>query len=155
MVWTRRFDSPVVSLSAMDLRVAAYAVISDERGLLLAHWNEDGRTGWTLPGGGIEPGEAPGDAVVREVEEETGYAAVVDELLGIDSRVIAAERRLEHGRGPLHLLRVVYRAHISAGELRHEAQGTTDMAGWFSLDEIDDLDRVGLVDVGRTFAGLY
>jgi 8-oxo-dGTP pyrophosphatase MutT (NUDIX family) len=138
----------------MDLRVAAYAVISDERGLLLAHWNEEGRTGWTLPGGGIEPGEAPVDAVVREVEEETGYAAAADELLGIDSRVIPPEHRLENGRGPLHLLRVVYRAHITGGELRHEAHGTTDMAGWFALGEVDDLDRVGLVDVGRTFAGL-
>jgi 8-oxo-dGTP diphosphatase len=141
-------------LSAVDLRVAAYAVIADERGLLLAHWNEEGRTGWTLPGGGIEPGEAPADAVVREVDEETGYAAAVDELLGIDSRVIAPERRLQPARGPLHLLRVVYRAHVTGGELRHEAQGTTDMAAWFPLNAIDDLDRVGLVDVGRTFAGL-
>ena len=138
----------------MDLRVAAYAVICDERGLLLAHWNEQGRTGWTLPGGGIEPGEAPADAVVREVDEETGYTAAVDDLLGIDSRVIAPQRRLERGRGPLHLLRVVYRAHVIAGALRHEADGTTDMAAWFSLEEVDDLDRVGLVDIGRALAGL-
>ena len=28
---------------------------------------------WVLPGGGIEPNESPEQAVVREVEEETGY----------------------------------------------------------------------------------
>ena len=41
----------------MDIRVAAYAVIVDDRGMLLSHWNEGGYSGWTLPGGGIDPGE--------------------------------------------------------------------------------------------------
>ena len=138
----------------MDLRVAAYAVIADERGLLLAHWNELGRTGWTLPGGGIEPGEAPAHAVVREVDEETGYAVVVDELLGIDSRVVSPERRLAPSTEPLHVLRIVYRAHTVGGALRDELAGTTDMAAWFSLGEVDDLERISLVDIGRTLAGL-
>ena len=141
-------------MSPVDTRVAAYAVIVEPRGMLLAHWNEEGRTGWTLPGGGIDPGEDPADAAVREVLEETGYDAVLDELLGIDSHVVPAEHRIRAGRGPLHALRVVYRAHVVGGALRDEVGGTTDTAAWVPLDQVDGLDRVGLVDVGRAFAGL-
>ena len=67
----------------MDLRVAAYAVIVDEDDrLLLAHWNEGRRGAWTMPGGGLEPGEEPERAARREVREETGYRVAIEELLG-------------------------------------------------------------------------
>lgn len=137
----------------MDIRVAAYAVIVDEGRILLAHWNEGGHSGWTLPGGGIDPGEDPIDAVRREVDEETGYMAEVGELLGIDSRVIPAARRIGGANAPLHTLRIVYRAQLTGGELRNEIDGSTDEAAWFALDEIPQR-RVKLVDVALEFAGL-
>ena len=63
------------------------------------------------PGGGLEPGEDPEHAARREVREETGYRVAVGELLGIHSRVIPAGRRLTtDATGPLHALRIVYRA---------------------------------------------
>ena len=37
---------------------------------------------WELPGGAVEPGEAPEEAVVREVKEETGLEVRIDRLLG-------------------------------------------------------------------------
>lgn len=36
---------------------------------------------WTLPGGGVESGETPHEAVVREVKEETGLDARVRRFL--------------------------------------------------------------------------
>jgi 8-oxo-dGTP diphosphatase len=137
----------------MDIRVAAYGVIVDEGRILLAHWRENGRSGWTLPGGGIDPGEDPVDAVVREIAEETGYAAEAGELLGIDSYVVPAEHRFVVDAGPLHALRIVYRARVVSGSLTNEIDGSTDEAAWFELDSIPSR-RVELVNVALRMAGL-
>lgn len=131
----------------MDLRIAAYGVIVDAGRLLLSHWNEHGRNGWTLPGGGIEGDEHPVEAARREIREETGYDAEIDELLGVDRIVIPAERRHRDG-DDLYALRIVYRAHVVGGELQNEVAGSSDEARWFDLGEVASLKRVSLVDVG-------
>ena len=137
----------------MDIRIAAYGVILDGDRMLLAHWNEGGRSGWTLPGGGIDPGEDPVDAVVREIAEETGYRAGAGDLLGIDSKVIPAEARFVPDAGPLHALRIVYRATVLGGTLTNERDGSTDEARWFPLDTLPNR-RVELVDIALRMAGL-
>jgi len=129
----------------MDTRIAAYGVIERDGLILLSHWTEGGR--WTLPGGGVEPGEDPADTAVREIFEETGYTARLGGLLGIDSFVIPAAERI-HGTVALHSIQIIYAASIVGGELVHEADGSSDEARWFTLDEIAALPRVRHVDVG-------
>jgi 8-oxo-dGTP diphosphatase len=132
------------------LRVAAYAVCVRDGRILLARWVAgDGSRRWTLPGGGMEHGEDPYDTVVREAEEETGYAVQPLTLLGVDSELRPHPRRPSTTAG-FHGLRIVYEARITGGELRYETNGSTDMAAWHDLDEVSALDRVGLVDVGLT-----
>ena len=139
----------------MDVRVAAYAIVVDpDDRILLAHWNEGRRAAWTLPGGGLEDGEEPERAVRREVREETGYRVVVEDLLGIHSRVIPASRRLSESDQALHTLRIVYRARVAGGRLRNEVSGSTDRAEWFALPRVRGLQRVNLVDIGLGMAGL-
>ena len=130
-----------------DVRVGAYAVIVRDGRILLAHWNQGGHSGWTLPGGGLELLEDAPTAAVREVFEETGYHVRLDGLLGVDSHFIPPERRM-HGTRTLHGLRVLYRAEIVGGSLTTEVDGTTDGAAWFDLADVPALDTVGLVDVG-------
>jgi 8-oxo-dGTP pyrophosphatase MutT (NUDIX family) len=38
---------------------------------------------WSLPAGAIEPGEAPAEAVIREVWEETGLSVVPKKVVGV------------------------------------------------------------------------
>ena len=63
----------------MQERVCA-AIIRDGHILMVRH-RHDGRDYWTLPGGGVEPGEHPDRAVAREVYEEVGLHGTVECLL--------------------------------------------------------------------------
>lgn len=50
---------------------AAGGVVRDAQGRVLLQQRSDNQR-WSLPGGAMDPGESPADAVVREVWEETG-----------------------------------------------------------------------------------
>jgi 8-oxo-dGTP diphosphatase len=135
----------VVSSLLLDVRIAAYGVIVNEGELLLTHWNEEGRTGWTLPGGGLEDYETAEDAAIREIREETGYDAELVTLLGIDSRFVKPADRWEpNGRG-FHALRIIYVARIVGGVLTLEIGGSSDEARWVPLDQVAELPTVSLV----------
>jgi 8-oxo-dGTP pyrophosphatase MutT (NUDIX family) len=61
------------------VRAAGGVVVRD--GLIAVVWREK-RQDWTLPKGKLEAGEDDAAAAVREVEEETGWAAQIDADLG-------------------------------------------------------------------------
>jgi 8-oxo-dGTP diphosphatase len=54
--------------------VGALGAVTDSRGRLLFVAQQKGPFGghWLLPGGGVEPGESAEEAIVREIQEETG-----------------------------------------------------------------------------------
>ncbi len=65
-----------------ELRKSARVVLENERGeIALQHLTEYGY--YKLPGGGIEAGESPEEAAVREVREEVGAQATIVRPLGI------------------------------------------------------------------------
>jgi 8-oxo-dGTP diphosphatase len=68
----------------MQFAAGAYAVILDDIGQVLFCHRRDCDF-WNLPGGGVESGEAPWQAVVREVREEVGLEVEVARLAGLYS----------------------------------------------------------------------
>ncbi|MGE0431822.1 MAG: NUDIX domain-containing protein [Planctomycetota bacterium] len=56
------------------------ALIRGDRILMVRHAH-DGRSYWTLPGGGVEAGESLAAAACREVHEETGLIVTATRVL--------------------------------------------------------------------------
>jgi ADP-ribose pyrophosphatase YjhB (NUDIX family) len=137
----------------MSFRLAAYAVcIEGGRVLLARHVPPRGESNWTLPGGRVEHAEDPFDAVIREIAEETGCDAVVERLLGVDSRVIPAAERAIPG-GPEHQnVGVFYQVRITGGQLRPEPNGEIAESVWTPIPDVACLRRSSLVDVGLALA---
>jgi 8-oxo-dGTP diphosphatase len=131
-------------------RVSAYAVCVDEAGRVLLCRIAPGYTvgfdgWWTLPGGGLDHGEDPRDGALRELTEETGLIGRVEDLLDVDSwhviySNLAGEPEDYHG------IRILYRCSVIGGDLRDEADGSTDTCRWFARLELP-ADR--LVDIAE------
>jgi len=118
-------------------RLAAYAVVVRGERMLLVRLSEQTPYpgAWTLPGGGVDFGEAPRDAVLRELHEETGLTGSVEALLGVHS---AVREPSDQGPDVLHAVRIVYRVHVDAdGPLTiHDVGGSSDGVEWVDLAEV-------------------
>lgn len=117
-------------------RVGAYAICLDDADrILLCRLEPSIAPGkvWTLPGGGLDFGESPVSAVVRELTEESGYVGEVVDLVDVSDRLFTDG--IESGAGSrLHAIRIVYLVRIVGGELRDEIGGSTDTCAWFTLE---------------------
>ncbi len=104
-------------------RAGAFATITNERDeILLCHRRDLDL--WNLPGGSVEAGESPCEAVVREVREETGVEADVVRLASVSWK----PRRKEF------LFQFVCR--IVAGELCTTEE--SDAFQYFPLEELPE-----------------
>ena len=130
-------------------RVAAYAVILRVRPgsaggqeILLSRLAERITSDelWTLPGGGLDHGEDPRDAVLREVREETGLDAQVGETARLYSAHLPGVWR-DGRRVDAHALRIVYDGWVApdAPEPRVvEVDGSTSEAAWHPVADVVD-----------------
>lgn len=65
--------------------VVVSAAIFDAQNRILCVRQNYGGGNWALPGGGMESGESPTEALEREILEETGYSATIGHLIGLYS----------------------------------------------------------------------
>lgn len=113
------------------LRLAAYALLpstrpdgrTDDRVVLVEASRRSDLAGhWFLPGGGVDHGEHPDDAVVREVGEETGLQVRV---LGV-RQALTDVLDLPHRGVQVHTVRLVYAVEVTGGALRSEVDGSSE-----------------------------
>ncbi len=129
-------------------RLGAYAVVvrpgpDGREALLLARISALGYPAgwWGLPGGGVDHGESPHDAVLRELHEEAGLEAASSRIVDVhDTHVVEQGRadRYEDFHGVHLLYRVVVRADGEEAPVPRvvEVDGTTDLVQWVPLVDL-------------------
>ena len=118
-------------------------VFRDDR-ILLVRQRGEGR--WSLPGGWADVGESAGEAVVREVFEESGFRTHA-------SKLIAAYDRDRHGHTPLmfHVYKLLFLCDIIGGDAASSAE--TDAVDFFPESHLPELSigRVTEKQIARIF----
>lgn len=114
-----------------DPKVAVIArVIHEGRVLLVRRAVDPGRGLWSLPGGYMDAGEMPDEALRRELDEEVGLAVEVGQALDIFPLV-----DMEGDRVGVVL---AFEARAAGSPVLQEAGDDVSEAGWFAPEQVPD-----------------
>ena len=122
-------DGGIDNDSKMKQIEVVAAIIHDTNGRIFATQRGYGdfKDGWEFPGGKMEPGESPEEALRREIWEELETRIVVERLV----------QTVEWDYPSFHLTMHCFWCHTESGHLtlkEHEA------ARWLSLSDIESVD---------------
>lgn len=114
LVNARKIDGTFISVQSDELtqRIAVKSIIiKDEKILIMPQFD-----GYDFPGGGVEKGETPEFATIRETKEETGFDVKLIDIIGAYSTIY-----VRHGSEKLfHQINLFYLAEIVGGNLTCE-----------------------------------
>lgn len=108
------------------IRVVAAVIRDGARIFATARGYGEQKGGWEFPGGKVEPGESPQEALRREIREELALEIAVGELIGT----------VEYDYPAFHLSMGCYCCSIVAGEpVLKEAEA----AQWLTKETLDSV----------------
>lgn len=143
-----------MSIKVSKFRVAIYGVVIENGTVLMTETKVPGGTYMNFPGGGLELGEEPIEALAREFKEETGLQIVVKELL------YASQRFQQNPDYPNEqLMHLYYKVERASGDLL-VAGNNDDVLGsaWIAPQMTSDM-RIAPVDAefieSEVFASLF
>ena len=124
------------------IRVVAAIIIKNEKVFATQRGYGDFKGGWEFPGGKIDAGETPEEALIREIKEELDTEVEVIELLDT----------VEYDYPNFHLSMDCFVCNIKSGDLvlkEHEA------AQWLTKETLDSVNwlpaDLGLIDKIREY----
>ena len=124
------------------IRVVAAIIIDDRKVFATQRGYGEFKGGWEFPGGKIDAGETPEEALVREIKEELDTEVEVNELLDT----------VEYDYPNFHLSMDCFICSIKSGNLvlkEHEA------AQWLTRENMESVDwlpaDLGLIDKIREY----
>lgn len=109
-----------------NVELTVLCLIEDNDKILLQNRRKKDWLGYTLPGGHVEPGESFVDAVIREMQEETGLTVVNPRLVGVKQFPI------ENGRYVV----LLFKANEWTGTLASSDEGQMKWVEYHNLSEI-------------------
>ena len=138
MSYLYKYPRPAVTVDAITFRPT---VDGSYEVLLIQRKHEPFKGMWAFPGGFVDEGEDPNDAVHRELEEETKITGMKFSQLGFWGRP---------GRDPRgHTVSLVYWGVSQNSDLTPEAADDAQKAEWFPIDHLPELafDHEGIIKV--------
>ena len=119
----------LVGSHPLPLTAAVGVVLDQQQRVLLVRRSDDGQ--WTLPGGIVEPGEEPADAVVREVVEETGVLAEPELLTSVS---VHRDLVTYSNGDQVQYLDMIFRCRMTGGQAKVGDDESVEV-GWFPVDD--------------------
>jgi 8-oxo-dGTP diphosphatase len=116
-------DRPLLGVGAI--------IVRDQQILLVRRSNPPMQGEWSIPGGLVETGETTKEAIIREVQEETGLKIDVIKLAEVFERIL----RDRESRVQYHFVLIDYLCQVIAGEA-HPASDVSEVR-WIKRDELE------------------
>jgi len=139
-----RFDLSADTVAKMHIPDDGYAtpktdvraIVLREGKLLMVREADDGL--WCLPGGWVDVGDSPSEAVCREVREETGLLVKATKLLGIWDR-----NKYNHPPYPWHVYKTIFLCEECGGELTTSYESLE--VAFFDVNNLPELSVMRIV----------
>jgi len=126
--------------------IGAFAVIFDEHNRVLCVKANYASQYWSTPGGRVEAGESPANALIREVLEETGYNIEPGELIGVYAKPYRDDLVLS------------FRASITGRELWSPNHEISEI-GFYEVSALPDhmgiIARTRIIDAVNNLTGVF